>query len=67
VTGHEENFDFDQRAREKQLMRDADQHDLESGRRSAQEIGEANNMFAALGPGGLRNARIVFPERKSGR
>lgn len=57
-------LDFQERAREKQAARDADEADLASGRRSAEEIGRANDMFAALGPGGLRNAKIYFPEKK---
>ena len=53
-----------QRAREKQASRDADQRDLASGRRSAAEISHANNMFSGLGPSALRNARVIFPEKK---
>lgn len=55
-------LDFAQRAREKEAARAADAHDLASGRRSAAEIAEANNMFAAFGPA-LRKARIRTPEK----
>ena len=60
-SGH---LDFNERAREKQAARDADARDLASGRRSAAEISRSNNMFAALGPSALKNARIIFPEKK---
>lgn len=57
-------LDFAARAREKQESRDADAADIASGRRSRAEVNEANSMFAALGSGALRNARIIFPEKK---
>ena len=57
-------LDFEQHAREKQLAREANSRDLESGRRSAEELNRANNIFAALGPAVLRNARIICPEKK---
>jgi hypothetical protein len=57
-------LDFEQHAREKQLAREADARDLESGRRSAEELNRANNLFAALGPSALRNVRIICPELK---
>lgn len=57
-------LDFEQRAREKQASRDADEADLKSGRRSAAEISHSNNMFSGLGPSALRNARLIFPEKR---
>ena len=57
-------LDSSEQAREKQAARDADAHDLASGRRSAAEIQHANNMFSALGPAALRNARVIFPEKE---
>ena len=57
-------LDFRERIREKQAARDADAEDLASGRRSAAEISRSNNMFSGLGPGVLRNARVIFPEKK---
>ena len=57
-------LNFAERAREKQAARDADAADLASGRRSAAEISHSNNMFAALGPEALRNARMIIPEKK---
>lgn len=57
-------LDFEQHAREKQLAREADARDLDSGRRSAKELNQANNIFAALGPSALRNVRIICPEKK---
>ena len=62
--GDRAHFDFDERAREKQRSRDADEADLKSGRRSAIQINVANNMFSALEPGTLRNAKVHFPEAK---
>jgi hypothetical protein len=57
-------LDFEQRSREKQLARAADEKDLMSGRRSAEEIRQSNSMFAALDDGVFDKARIIFPERK---
>ena len=57
-------LDFEQHAREKQLAREADARDLESGRRSAQELNQANNIFVALGPSVRRNVRVICPEKK---
>ena len=56
-------LDFKQRAREKQLARDADAADLASGRRSAEEIARSNSMFGAFDPSVLENARIIHPEK----
>lgn len=58
------HLDFQQRAREKQAARDADELALASGRLSAQQINEKNSMFSALGPNALRNAKVIFPEKK---
>jgi hypothetical protein len=57
-------IDFEQRAREKQLAREADARDLKSGRRSAEEIRQSNSMFAALDDAVFDKARIIFPEKK---
>lgn len=57
-------LDFAQRSREKDAARDIDSRDLASGKRSAEEINAANNMFACLGPHGLRNARLIIPEKE---
>jgi hypothetical protein len=57
-------LDFEQRAREKQLAREADEDDLQSGRRSAEEIRQSNSMFAGLHDGVFDKARIIFPEKK---
>ena len=57
-------LDLEQRVREKQAQRDADTQDLASGRRSAKEINRANSMFGALDPSVLRNAKIIFPEKR---
>jgi hypothetical protein len=57
-------LDFEQRAREKQLAREADEDDLQSGRRSAEEIRQSNSMFAGLDDGVFDRARIIFPEKK---
>jgi len=57
-------LDFEQRAREKQLAREADARDLKSGRRSAEEIRQSNSMFAALDDAVFDKARIIFPEKK---
>lgn len=68
VTWHMANkkgvLDFAARAREKQESRDADDDDIATGRRSRAEVQQANDMFAALGPHGLRTARIIFPEKE---
>ena len=58
------HLDFEKRAREKQAARDADEADLVSGRRSGTEISHSNNMFTALGPSALKNARMKIPEKK---
>lgn len=55
-------LDFKQRAREKQLAREADARDLASGRRSAQEIRDANSMFAGLDDSAFDSARIIYPK-----
>ena len=57
-------LDFKQRAREKQLAREADERDLKSGRRSAEEIRQSNSMFASIGDAAFENARIIFPEKE---
>ena len=57
-------LDFRERVREKEAARDADAEDMASGRRSAAEISRSNNMFSGLGPDALRNARVIFPEKK---
>lgn len=57
-------LDFEQRAREKHLAREADEDDLKSGRRSAEEIRQSNSMFASLDDGVFDRARIIFPEKK---
>ena len=57
-------LDFERNSREKQLAREADARDLDSGRRSAKELNQANNIFAALGPAVRRNVRIICPELK---
>jgi hypothetical protein len=57
-------LDFQQRAREKQLAREADARDLESGRRSAEEIRQSNSMFAAIDDAVFDKARILFTEKK---
>jgi hypothetical protein len=62
-----DRLDFDQRAREKQLARDADEADLGSGRRLADEIARSNSMFGAFDPSVLQNARIIHPEKDSSR
>ena len=56
-------IDFEQRAREKQLAREADARDLKSGRRSAEEIRQSNSVFAALDDAVFDKARIIFPEK----
>jgi hypothetical protein len=56
-------LDFKQRAREKQLARDADEADLASGRSSADEIARSNSMFGAFDPSVLQNGRIIHPEK----
>jgi len=56
-------LDWKQRAREKQLARDADAADLASGRRSAEEIARSNSMFGAFDPSVLQKARIIHPEK----
>lgn len=58
------HLDSAQSAREKQASRDKDARDLASGRRDRAEIGQANGMFAAFGPSALRNARVIFPEKR---
>jgi hypothetical protein len=60
----EGRLDFAQRAREKQLAREAISRDLKSGRRSAEEINQANNMFAGLDPSVFAKAQVIFPEKK---
>jgi hypothetical protein len=57
-------LDFEQRAREKRLAREADENDLISGRRSAEEIRNSNSMFAGLDDVVFDKARIIFPEGK---
>lgn len=57
-------LDFAQRSREKQLSRDDDARDLAAGRRSPAEIALVNSMFAAFGASALRNARVIFPEKR---
>ena len=57
-------LDFEKRAREKQLARDADASDLKSGRRSAEEIRQSNSVFAALDDAVFDQVRIIFPEKK---
>ena len=57
-------LDFEQRAREKQLAREADERDLKSGWRSAEEIRQSNSMFASIGDAAFENARIIFPEKE---
>jgi len=56
-------LDFNQRACEKQLARDADEADLASGRRSADEIARSNSMFGAFDSSVLQDARIIHPEK----
>jgi len=55
---------FEKRAREKQLAREADEDDLKSGRRSAEDIRQSNSMFAALDDDVFDQVRIIFPEKK---
>ena len=57
-------LDPEQRAREKQLAREADERDLKSGRRSADEIRQSNSMFASIGDAAFEKARIIFPEKE---
>lgn len=57
-------LEFEKHAREKQLAREADARDLESGRCSADELNRANNIFEALGPAARRRVRIIAPELK---
>ena len=59
-----DRLDYERRAREKQLARDADERDLKSGRRSAEEIRQSNSMFASIGDAAFDNARIIFPEKE---
>ena len=57
-------LDFQQRAKEKQRARDADEADLAAGRRSADEISRSNSMFSSLDPSVFKKARIHFPEKR---
>ena len=57
-------LDFQQRAKEKQRARDADEADLAAGRRSADEISRSNSMFGSLDPSVFKKARIHFPEKR---
>ena len=57
-------LNFEKREREKQLAREADEDDLKSGRRSAEEIRQSNSVFAALDDAVFDQVRIIFPEKK---
>ena len=57
-------LDSHERAREKQASRDADAHDLATGRRTAAEISKTNSIFGGFEEGALRKARVIFPEKK---
>lgn len=57
-------LDFDDRSRAKQAARDADAHDLASGKLSKAALNRKNSMFGGFGEGILRNARIIFPEKE---
>jgi hypothetical protein len=61
MQSNDEHFDSRVRAREKQASRDADERDLRSGRKSAEQLRQENELLAPF----ARSARVDLAASRS--